>query len=232
MPMSIQSNWLVVVLALWNAYQLGCFKSSEPVNSESNSIASNATRKEKAPSGKNVDLAKESLRTISMPKEVDRPGMVPVAAVFYIHGVINRSGSDQPSIDPDDDLIIVVWPDGRIVWSGDRIRGGPPYSVGQIKKEAVDELLRKLSRSGAFEPSLFDKTIFSYLDVGTVRMIATDGKNAMMLDSLHEIADEYFFCFTQEGHIWSKSKRSMFELTKKATSIHKMSSAKDVTKGK
>lgn len=30
------------------------------------------------------------------------------------------------------DLIFAAWPDGQVVWSRHRLRGGPPYYVGDV----------------------------------------------------------------------------------------------------
>ena len=33
-------------------------------------------------------------------------------------------------------LILAIWPDGQIVWSKDRLKGGAPYYAGRIAKES------------------------------------------------------------------------------------------------
>src|SRR5262245_14873663 len=48
-------------------------------------------------------------------------------------------------------LIIAVWPDGRAVWSENRILGGPPYRTAQIVPEKVKAVLLEIAEDGYFE---------------------------------------------------------------------------------
>jgi len=43
-----------------------------------------------------------------------------------------------------------AWPDGHVIWSEDRVRGGPPYWEGQVPPERVSALLKQVERDGAF----------------------------------------------------------------------------------
>jgi hypothetical protein len=210
-------SFLFALGALWCAILTGCLGPRGAGLSGGNSVADSA-------SAGNLAVATDYLQSIRMPKQLERPGVPPVAAVYSQHAmIIHRPGSEACAVDPDDDVIVVVWPDGRIVWSDDRIRGGPPYTVGEVDKEAVRELLAKLSRCGAFDPGLFGKHILAYVEAGRTQMVATDGTGAMYLNSLHEFhKDEYGLRFTHEGRVWTKVKRYMFDLTDGAVSTRRI----------
>jgi hypothetical protein len=187
----------------------------------------------------NVERTLGVLESIHIPVGICRPDVPPVAAVYFrpaFHIGWPRQyaygpPSDADSSDDDEslcDLIFVVWPDGRILWSDDRVRGGPPYSLGQVKKEEVNDLLRRLSRSGAFEPSLFAHTIMGHCEGPSVCMVATDGTGAMDLSSDHEIFDETLLeSLTDDRRVWARAKRFMFDLIDKATSVRRFPPARD-----
>lgn len=59
----------------------------------------------------------------------------PMVSVFYdldYSGV----GVEQPRT-----IIACIWPDGRVVWSGDRSKGGSPYFTARISPEQVRKLV-------------------------------------------------------------------------------------------
>src|SRR5579862_3387963 len=47
-------------------------------------------------------------------------------------------------------IILVAWPDGYIVWSGDRLKGGPPYRAGHVDPKKVATLLARFDKDGLF----------------------------------------------------------------------------------
>src|ERR1700757_4870901 len=53
------------------------------------------------------------------------------------------TGGRQP-----DRGILAVWPDGVIVWSYDRLRGGPPYCMARIDPASVARTVDAVSRGG------------------------------------------------------------------------------------
>jgi hypothetical protein len=173
---------------------------------------------------KNVAIASEFLSSIDLPKEVARPGIAPVAAIYYVHAFQPDREHPVDPMDNLDDLIIVIWPDGQILWSDNLIAGGPPYSVGKIKKEAFDKLFHKLAHCDAFKPSLFGHHILAYVDVGFTRMVASNGTGAMEFISVHELYnDPYYDMFlTEEGLVWTISKIHMYDLTKQAAGIKRI----------
>ena len=47
-------------------------------------------------------------------------------------------------------IIFVARPDGHVVWSEDRIRGGAPYLAGQISPARIAAVLERVDRDGVF----------------------------------------------------------------------------------
>lgn len=49
------------------------------------------------------------------------------------------------------DVILCVWRYGRVVWSEDQLRGGPPYFEGKIPPKMVEEILDEIEDAGSFD---------------------------------------------------------------------------------
>src|SRR5207302_434840 len=47
-------------------------------------------------------------------------------------------------------IILAIWPDGRVVWSKDRLCGGSPYFTGQVDPEVVETLVSRFEKDGLF----------------------------------------------------------------------------------
>jgi hypothetical protein len=43
-------------------------------------------------------------------------------------------------------LILVAWPDGHVVWSGDRLRGGPPYCMSTVDPQTITAALTRAEK--------------------------------------------------------------------------------------
>jgi hypothetical protein len=65
------------------------------------------------------------------PKPVMRP-ISEAESDFAIHREDWGRGSSGES-----EIIFAAWPDGFIVWSGDGLRGGPPYRAGRVDPKIV-----------------------------------------------------------------------------------------------
>lgn len=50
-----------------------------------------------------------------------------------------------------ENVIVSVWRGGRIVWSKDQFKGGPPYFEGRIPSIMVTKTLNEIERSGFFD---------------------------------------------------------------------------------
>jgi hypothetical protein len=68
----------------------------------------------------------------------------PVVAISFVEESI-YGGPFRP--------ILLVWKEGRIVWSPDLLKGGPPYREGKVAPERVKKVLSDLDRRGVFKYS-------------------------------------------------------------------------------
>jgi hypothetical protein len=104
-----------------------------------------------------------------------------VLAVYHEDWCLNSAG--EPAI------ILVAWPDGHIVWSGDRVKGGAPYRVGQIDPEKVALLLKRFDRDGLFADEKLSRANFGP-DSAFTTLYVKSGKNKVEMNSWHELAEE------------------------------------------
>lgn len=47
-------------------------------------------------------------------------------------------------------MILAIWADGQVVWSDDRLKGGPPYRTAKIAAKRFEALLQALAHDGIF----------------------------------------------------------------------------------
>jgi hypothetical protein len=84
----------------------------------------------------------------SLPSETHKPMLRPITYSHTILAVYTedpRSGTDATAL-----IIFGAWPDGRVVWSRDRLQGGPPYFAGSIDPQSITSLLRRFHKNGMF----------------------------------------------------------------------------------
>ena len=86
--------------------------------------------------------------------------------------------------------VFAAWQDGRVAWSNDRLRGGPPYRTGKINPDRVTNLVARLEKDG-----LFDDQKLRRVNAGgdhprhlTIRV--RSGKAVMRMSSWHELVEE------------------------------------------
>ncbi len=83
-------------------------------------------------------------------------------------------------------LILAIWPDGHIVWSKDRLKGGAPYYAGQVDPENVSSLLSRLEQDGVFADKTLNDTHFGPDSHFTTLLVRT-GKKQLRMQSWHEV---------------------------------------------
>jgi hypothetical protein len=86
-------------------------------------------------------------------------------------------------------LLAAVWPDGRAVWSDDRIEGGRPYRQGRIAPDRVRALTDRLTTlaTGAGVPSTFHHVGPDYLR--QILQFRTSDGRVYGLGSWHELQE-------------------------------------------
>ena len=82
-------------------------------------------------------------------------------------------------------IIFVAWPDGLVVWSHDRIKGGAPYYSGQVEPKKVTALLSEFERDGLFANKKLNDAHFGP-DSHFTTLAVRSGKNEVKMQSWHE----------------------------------------------
>lgn len=102
-------------------------------------------------------------------------------------------------------LIIAAWPDGTLVWSADRLKGGAPFRTGKTDPNQVTALLARLEKEGLFQEKLIP-TIYYGADSAFNTVLVKSGKQKIELRSWHELgetSDKYvadsFHIYTLQG---------------------------------
>ncbi len=94
-----------------------------------------------------------------------------------------RASSGEPA------MIFTAWPDGFIVWSGDRLLGGPPYRAGHSDPRKVTALLTRFEQDGLFaDKRLNDAQVGPDSQFTTV--FIKSGKKQVEMSSWHELYEE------------------------------------------
>jgi hypothetical protein len=98
-------------------------------------------------------------------------------------------GKRAPGSDSGSHLSVAIWPDGRIIWSRDRDRGGPPYLSGRIEPKQVQALLDRFDRESVFDARSFRHSWFGP-DSSFTTIWLQSGKQHTRLQSWHEGFEE------------------------------------------
>jgi hypothetical protein len=85
-------------------------------------------------------------------------------------------------------IILAIWPDGQAVWSGDRLRGGPPYSAGRVDPKRVAALLSRFETDGLFGDDSLNDPHFAP-DSACITVFIKSGKKQVKMQSWHELGE-------------------------------------------
>ena len=85
-------------------------------------------------------------------------------------------------------MILAAWPDGHVVWSEDRLKGGAPYFAGQVQPERVSAVLSKVEREGAFGNRQLGDARFGP-DSSFTTVFLKKGNKQLKMQSWHELAE-------------------------------------------
>jgi hypothetical protein len=83
-------------------------------------------------------------------------------------------------------IILAVWPDGHVVWSKDRVKGGEPYYTGEVDPEDVIGLLSRLEHDGLFADKKLSDPNFGP-DSHFTTLLVKSGKKYLRMRSWHEV---------------------------------------------
>jgi hypothetical protein len=116
-----------------------------------------------------------------------KPAMRPISDAESVLAVYRQdwglASSGKPAI------ILAAWPDGLIVWSDDRLRGGPPYRAGHVDPRRVKALLTAFDQDGLFADERLNDGHFGP-DSQFTTVFVKSGKKQVEMRSWHELYEE------------------------------------------
>jgi hypothetical protein len=83
-------------------------------------------------------------------------------------------------------IILAAWPDGRMVWSEERLRGGAPYRAGRVDRRKVAALLERFDRDGVFSDEKLNEAHFGP-DSQFISLFIKSGAKKVKMQSWHEL---------------------------------------------
>jgi hypothetical protein len=98
-----------------------------------------------------------------------------------------------------DRLIVAAWADGTVIWSDDRVSGGPPYRRAQIPAARVIDTIQYLSDRGIFEVESLQGIVAPPDARYTAVIVHHDGKR-MLMGSSHELLERHGSVATEGAH--------------------------------
>lgn len=133
-------------------------------------------------SGTVAQVPKHDIRPITLAKGV--------LAVWY-----SDWGLGSPN--PGPHLIFAAWPDGRVVWSSDRLKGGAPYREGQVDPARVTSLLKRFQSDGLYSDEIHKQSQFP-IDSAFVTILIRYGNQKAELQSAHELEENHDWIAAQQ----------------------------------
>jgi hypothetical protein len=116
-------------------------------------------------------------------------------------------------------IISAIWPDGYVVWSGDRRRGGAPYYSGLVDPKKVAAVTAGFERDELFSIGSVNAPRLS-IDTQFIELLVKAGKHKLSMRSSHELegrnrpddlrkesAEHLFYRL-----VWSETRASLAEL--------------------
>lgn len=109
----------------------------------------------------------------------------PVILIYNTVGFPPPPPPDATNVVTGPRLVAALWGDGKIIWSDQRIAGGPPYFHGRFDAKKLEALLGSLQSQSALTNAAFPRLWFGP-DSSTMRIAVNDGQYHLALESWHE----------------------------------------------
>lgn len=124
-----------------------------------------------------------------------------VLAVYYEDWGLASSGMPQ--------IIVAAWPDGHIVWSRDRVKGGAPYRSAEIDPRTIAAMLERFEQDGLFhQKKRLDGGIIP--DAHFQKILIKSGKKQLGMASPHELfEDDGTVAVTESGALSLEGQRRL-----------------------
>jgi hypothetical protein len=99
-------------------------------------------------------------------------------------------------------IIFAAWPDGQIVWSDDRIQGGPPYRSAQSDPQRFAKLIARFEKDGLFADEKLNQANFGP-DSQFITVLIKSAKKQVKMMSWHELFEADGGLVTSYGAVGS-----------------------------
>ena len=137
------------------------------------------------PAPETVEAKAEPIPPIADPVVDDEPGVRRISEANPVLAIYRRGGQLLTS----PGVILVAWPDGRLVWSGDRGFGDPPYRAGRVEPKQVADLLAGFDRDGLFADKRLNER-HTHFHVPNLTILIRSGPQQVRMVSCHELFED------------------------------------------
>jgi|SRR5580704_8875344 hypothetical protein len=141
------------------------------------------------------------------PKRLVRPITEAQSVIAVYREDWGLGSNGQPAI------IFAAWPDGHLVWSDDRIKGGPPYHSAQIEPQRFAKLIARFENDGLFADGKLNDAQWGP-DSAFITVLIKSGKRKVDMSSWHELFEAHGGLITSAGVLLSE-KRPRLEVLRK-----------------
>jgi hypothetical protein len=141
------------------------------------------------------------------PNHTIRPITEAQAVIAVYREDCGLASAGRPSI------IFAEWPDGHIVWSDDRIQGGPPYHAAESDPQRFAKLIARFEKDGLFADDKLNQANFGP-DSAFIAVLIKSGKRKVRMTSWHELFEADGGLVTSYGAIGSGNGRRLDVLRK------------------
>jgi hypothetical protein len=116
-----------------------------------------------------------------------KPAMRPISDAESVLAVYRQDWGLRSSGAPA--MIFAAWPDGFMIWSDDRLMGGPPYRSGHVAPKKVTALLTRFDQDGLFANKGLNDAHFGP-DSQFTTILVKSGKKKVEMSSWHELMED------------------------------------------
>jgi len=143
------------------------------------------------------------------PKECTRPITEAESVLAVYREDLGFFSTGEPA------MILAAWPDGHIVWSKDRLKGGAPYFAGRADPKKVSGLLSRFEKEGLFADEKLNQAHFGP-DSQFNTVLIKSGKKQVEMVSWHELMEvsDNWVATHQGGSRLLEGQRRLDELRK------------------
>jgi hypothetical protein len=112
-------------------------------------------------------------------------------------------------------LIFIAWPDGHVVFSGDRLNGGATYRAGKIEPKKIATLLAEFDNDGLLANKKLNDAYYCP-DSSVTYVFVKSGKQQVKMQSCHELFESGGKHVAAESGVRSLKGRSRLEVLREA----------------